>query len=95
MNATGHIAGVFPHLAIGGHATLENGYVAGFPVSSADVTTRILGDRVSIDSAAADLGFVQFTATATSGSTRRRRSRCTSTRRLPDLGVGLTPRRPA
>ena len=62
LTATGHLAGVFPHLAIGGTATLAGGSFGAFPIQSAGVTTRILGDRVSIDSAAADLGFVKLTA---------------------------------
>ena len=62
VTATGHVAGVFPHLAIGGHATLAGGQIGAFPIAAADVTTRILGNRVSIDSALADLGFVRLTA---------------------------------
>jgi hypothetical protein len=62
VTAAGHIAGVFPHLAIGGHASLAGGQIGAFPIASADVTTRILGSRVSIDAAQADLGFVRFTA---------------------------------
>jgi hypothetical protein len=62
VTAAGHIAGVFPHLAIGGHASLAGGQIGAFPIAAADVTTRILGNRVSIDSAEADLGFVRFTA---------------------------------
>jgi autotransporter translocation and assembly factor TamB len=62
VTAAGHVAGVFPHLAIGGHASLAGGQIGAFPIASAEVTTRILGDRVSIDSAQADLGFARFTA---------------------------------
>ena len=67
LTAAGHLAGVFPHLAIGGHASVDGGYVAGFPVASASATTSILGDRVRIDAASADLGFVTFTASGDVG----------------------------
>jgi hypothetical protein len=62
VTGAGRIAGVFPRLAIGGHATVSGGVVGPFPVASADVTARIVGDRISLDAAAADLGFVRFTA---------------------------------
>lgn len=67
VTAAGHIAGVFPHLAIGGHASLANGQIGSFPLVAADVTTRILDNRVSIDSALADLGFARFTASGEVG----------------------------
>jgi hypothetical protein len=67
LTAGGEIAGVFPRLAIGGHATVAGGQAGPFPVISADVTTRITGNRVSLDTASADLGFAQFTASGVVG----------------------------
>jgi hypothetical protein len=67
LTAVGHLAGVFPHLAIGGHASLAGGSFGAFPIASAAVTTRILGNRVSIDAATADLGFVKLTASGEVG----------------------------
>jgi hypothetical protein len=67
VTAAGHVAGVFPHLAIGGHATVVDGRLGPFALTDAEATTRILGDRVSIDSAVADLGFARFTATGEVG----------------------------
>jgi hypothetical protein len=69
LTAAGRIAGVFPRLAIGGHASVTGGQVGPFPVASAAATTRILGNRVSIDTANADLGFAQFTASGIVGLT--------------------------
>ena len=69
FTAGGQIAGVFPRLAIGGHASVAGGQIGPFPVLSADATTRILGNRVSIDTASADLGFVQLTANGVVGLT--------------------------
>jgi hypothetical protein len=69
LTAGGRIAGVFPRLAIGGHATVAGGQVGPFPVLSADATTRIVGNRVSLDTASADLGFAQFTASGIVGLT--------------------------
>ena len=69
LTATGQIAGVFPRLAIGGHASVTGGQVGPFPVLSADATTRILGNRVSLDAASADLGFAHFTASGIVGLT--------------------------
>lgn len=97
LTATGHLAGVFPHLAIGGHASLANGFIAGFPVASADVTTRILGDRVSIDSAAADLGFVRFTATGDVGLETTAPLALHVHASVPDIGAAvrrIVPRKP-
>ena len=51
VTGSGRIAGVFPRLAIGGHAAVSGGQIGPFPVASADATTRIVGDRVSLDSA--------------------------------------------
>jgi hypothetical protein len=69
LTAAGRIAGVFPRLAIGGHASVTRGQVGPFPVLSADATTRILGNRVSLDAATADLGFAHFTASGIVGLT--------------------------
>ena len=98
LTATGHLAGVFPHLAIGGHASLDQGYVAGFPVTSADVTTRILGDRVSIDNAAADLGFVRLTASGDVGLDPAASLSLRVHASVADIGLALrrvAPRKPA
>lgn len=62
ITAAGQVAGVFPRLAIGGHATVAGGQIGPFPVASAEATTHVEGNRISIDSAAADLGFVTLTA---------------------------------
>lgn len=67
VTAGGHVAGVFPHLAIGGHASVADGQVGAFPIADAEATTRILGNRVAIDSAVADLGFARLTATGDVG----------------------------
>jgi hypothetical protein len=68
VTASGHVAGVFPHLAIGGHASVDDGQIGPFPVVAADATTRILGDRISIDAAVVDLGFARFTAAGNVGT---------------------------
>jgi hypothetical protein len=98
LTGSGHLAGVFPHLAIGGHATVDGGYIAGFPVASASATTSILGDRVRIDSAAADLGFVQLTASGDVGLDTAAPLSLRVHASVPDLGTALRralPRRPA
>jgi hypothetical protein len=62
VTAAGQVAGVFPQLVIGGHATVADGQIGPFPVTSAEATTHVENGRISIDSASADLGFVQLTA---------------------------------
>ncbi|HEY5349425.1 MAG TPA: translocation/assembly module TamB domain-containing protein, partial [Candidatus Lustribacter sp.] len=61
--------GVFPRLAIGGRASVAGGQVGPFAVRSASATTRIVGNRVSVDAADADLGFVRFSAAGIVGLT--------------------------
>ena len=67
VTGSGRIDGVFPHLAIAGHAAVSGGSVGPFPLASAEVTTSIVGGRLSIDQASADLGFARFTATGLVG----------------------------
>jgi len=67
VTAAGRIAGVFPRLAIGGHASVSDGQLGPFPVVSAEATTRIVGDRISLDSASADLGFARLSGTGLVG----------------------------
>jgi hypothetical protein len=67
ISAAGRLAGVFPRLAIGGHASLSNGQFGPFPVISADATTHIVGDRIALDSATADLGFARLSGTGQVG----------------------------
>ncbi len=69
LTAAGRIAGVFPRLAIGGHASVSGGQIGPFAVVSATATTRILGNRVSVDTAGLDLGFAKFSATGIVGLT--------------------------
>ena len=69
LTGAGRIAGVFPRLAIGGHASVSGGVVGPFPVLSAEATTRIIGNRVSLDSAGADLGFAHITGSGIVGLT--------------------------
>ena len=67
VSGSGRVSGVFPRLAIGGHAAVSGGQIGPFPVTSAEATTRIVGDRVALDTASADLGFVRFTASGEVG----------------------------
>lgn len=67
ITAAGRIAGVFPRLAIGGHASVSGGQLGPFPVVSADATTHIIGDRIALDSASADLGFARLSGTGQAG----------------------------
>jgi hypothetical protein len=67
VTGSGRISGVFPHLAIAGHAALDGGSVGPFPLTTADVTTNVVGGRVSIQEASADFGFARFTATGLVG----------------------------
>jgi hypothetical protein len=62
LAAAGHVQGVFPRLAIGGEASVNGGAFGPYPITTATVRTRIVGDRVSIDDALVDLGFVRFTS---------------------------------
>lgn len=70
ITAAGHVDGVFPQLAIGGHATVAGGQIGPFPVTSAEATTHVVGGRISIDSASADLGFMTFAANGLVGWSR-------------------------
>jgi len=67
VSAAGRIAGIFPRFALGGHATVTGGQVGPFPVASAEATSRIVGDRIALDEASADLGFARFTAAGSVG----------------------------
>jgi hypothetical protein len=67
LAAGGHVQGVFPRIAIGGSASIAGGQVGPYPVTTATVRTRILGDHVSIDDALVDLGFVRLTSSGTVG----------------------------
>ncbi len=67
LGASGHVHGVFPRIAIGGSAAVTGGRIGPYPVTTATVRTRILGDRVAIDDALVDLGFVRLTSGGTIG----------------------------
>jgi hypothetical protein len=67
VTGSGRIAGVFPRLAIGGHVAVTGGEVGPFPVADAEATTRIVDDRIVLESATADLGFVRFSASGQAG----------------------------
>jgi hypothetical protein len=67
LDASGHVQGVFPRIAIGGSASVAGGQIGPYPVTAATVRTRILGDRVGIDDALVDLGFVRLTSSGTIG----------------------------
>ena len=67
VTANGRAAGVFPRLVIGGHASVAGGQIGPFPVADAEATSQIVGDRVSLESASADLGFVRFTGSGLIG----------------------------
>ena len=62
LDAGGHVRGVFPRLAIGGSASVADGRIGPYAVTAATLRTRILGERVGIDDALVDLGFVRFTS---------------------------------
>ncbi len=89
VTATGHVAGIFPHLAIGGHAAVAGGQLGPFPLLDAEATTRILGDRVSIDSAVADLGFARLTASGDVGLDLAAPVNLRVHGSVPDLGAAL------
>ena len=67
LEASGHVQGVFPRIAIGGSASVAGGLIGPYPVQTATVRTRILGDRVGIDDALVDLGFARLTSSGTVG----------------------------
>jgi hypothetical protein len=89
VTAAGHVAGVFPHLAIGGHAAVTGGQIGAFPLTDAEATTRILGNRVAIDSAVADLGFARLTATGDVGLDASAPLALRVHASVPDLAVAL------
>ncbi len=62
LSASGHLRGVFPRIAIGGQASVTGGMIGKYPVTAANLRTRIVGERVGIDDAVVDLGFVRFTS---------------------------------
>ena len=70
--AAGHIAGVFPRLAIGGHATVADGLIGHFPVASAPKRRPASSATASRwTSASADLGFAHFTCRRAPWGSRR------------------------
>jgi hypothetical protein len=67
LDASGHVQGVFPLIAIGGSASVAGGQFGPYPVTAASLRTRILGDRVGIDDGVVDLGFLRLTSSGTIG----------------------------
>ncbi len=61
LEAAGRVTGVFPRIAIGGSASVDGGRIGPYPVTTATIRTRILGNRVSVDDGLLDLGFARFT----------------------------------
>jgi len=98
VTAAGHVDGVFPRLAIGGHATVAGGQIGPFPVTSAEATTHVENGRISIDSASADLGFVTFTAGGMVGWGRADPLSLHVHASVPDLALAarrIAPHKPA
>jgi hypothetical protein len=67
LNLSGQLRGVFPRIAIGGNASVTGGQIGAYPVTTATVKTRIIGNRVGIDDALIDLGFARLTSSGTIG----------------------------
>jgi hypothetical protein len=70
LGATEHVSGTFPRLAIGGQASVTGGQVGPYAVQTATLRTHVAGDRIAVDDALIDLGFVRFTALGTAGIAR-------------------------
>lgn len=97
VDATGHVSGVWPLIALGGDASLRNGFIGRFPVPSAATHTTVQRDHVEFDAATAELGFATLTGSGTVGLTRTVPLELRVHAAVPDAGAAaarLYPRRP-
>jgi hypothetical protein len=67
LEASGHVQGVFPRIAIGGRASVSGGRFGPYPIAAASLATHIVGNRVAIDDGLVDFGFAKLTSAGTIG----------------------------
>jgi autotransporter translocation and assembly factor TamB len=67
LEASGHVRGVFPRIAIGGQASISGGQIGAYPMTAATLSTHVAGSGIAIDAALVDLGFAKLTSSGTIG----------------------------
>jgi len=67
VDADVHVAGSFPTLTIGAQASLRDGFIGTYAISSATAAAQIAGGRIVLQRAAADLGFLTLTGAGSFG----------------------------
>ncbi|MGZ3561231.1 MAG: translocation/assembly module TamB domain-containing protein [Vulcanimicrobiaceae bacterium] len=68
VNGTAHVIGRYPHLGIGGDATMQDGNIGPFPIENARVSAQAInGDRIAVTSLALRLPALEATGSGTFG----------------------------